>query len=44
MARTQLIRTLGYIPTTPRIYSALTTQAPAPAPAPFFATKEAHHE
>lgn len=42
MARNQLIRTLGYIPTTPRIYSALTT--PAPAPAPFFATKEVHHE
>lgn len=30
MARTQLIRTLGYIPTNPRIYSALTTAAPAP--------------
>lgn len=30
MARTQLIRTLGYTPTTPRIYSALTTAAPAP--------------
>ncbi|WP_418941447.1 hypothetical protein [Parasutterella excrementihominis] len=42
MARTQLIRTLGYIPTTPRIYSALTTAAPAPAP--FLATKEVHHE
>lgn len=41
MARNQLIRSLGYIPTTPRIYTA---PKATPAPAPFFATKEVHHE
>lgn len=41
MAKTQLIRALGYIPAIPQIYIA---PKAIPAPSPLFATKEARHE